>query len=270
MIAAKPPDISWYFNTAGVDAGEEYRWLAWESQGDTSTAEFVLLSALAGTPLLQLTSERTPSIVLGRIPDGSFVFFANRLVPPGAPEKGDYQHRPISASVLGVSTPGTDPRPLIATAAAAFEEDLAHRLPLRWTAGNPAIDPEAGQWPPSPRDSPPMPQEPDLHESVGLPWDQRASVAADLISLTAENLDVVPRDHVLVLQTDVLDRDQLRQMRPWRVISSELKEQVTFQRDPKSWHWQFPRQHRRIILICIGTAAVAAFVIWVVSRGRRG
>lgn len=267
MTAAESPGVSWYFNTAGVDVREEYRWLPWEPQGDPVAAESVLQAQLGGMPLYQLTSDRTPSIVLGRIADGSFVFYANRLVPAGAPEHGDYQNRPISASVLGVSTPSADPRSLITAAAAAFGGDLARRLPLRWTDGSPAIDPAAGQWPLERPGAEPVSRGPGLHQSFLLPLGHRQQVADDLALLITDQLRTVPSGRVLVLHTDVLDADQLRELRPWRAVSSgvEEKEQVTVRQDRKSGPWQIPVPAQLALAIVIGFLALAGFAAWYFS-----
>lgn len=264
MTTAESPGVAWYFNTAGVDANNDYRWFSWEPRHEASTAENVIYAPLAGTTLVQLTAN-TPSIILARSHDYGFVFYANRLAAPGAPEKGDYLGRPITASVLGVAAPGADPGPLVKATAAAAEGDLAGLLPLRWADGKPTLDLDSADWPPSQRLSRQAQQTPDFRESIGLPVADQALVTDALASIAADDLVDVSPDRLLVLRNDAMDRERLRQLHPWRAISPVLSEQVTFPPYPKSWT-------RRVILVTatvLSVAAIAWIVAWVISRWRR-
>jgi hypothetical protein len=259
--------VAWYFSTAGVGPDDGYRWLAADPRHDATTAEVMLHAPVAGTSLLGLTSEVTPSIVMSKVHDGGFVFYANRLAPPGAPEKGDLQRRPISASVLGIAPPDADPSPLIAAAVAALRQELARCLPLTWTAGSPKLVSEAESWPPPGRDALPQPQAAgqlrvaDLEESVGLNPAKRDLATTALASLSAADLEAFQTDRVLLVQTTVLELPDLERLRPWRAISPAVptvKEQVTFLRESKSaYRWQLSLG--LIALAVLATVLVAVF-----------
>jgi hypothetical protein len=247
--------VAWYLNTAGVSADDGYRWLALDPGHDAAKADVVLYAPFAGTTLVRLTSERTPSIVMLRTGDGSFIFYANKLAPPGAPEKGDYQRRPISASVLGIATDDAGPNVLVDAAIAALQGDLALNLPLEWTAGSPAVVGQPESWPAPRRGTVAQRQSAGLQESVAMPPADRSVTTSALAALSAADLGSFPRERILVLQTDVLDVPELQRLRPWRVISPRVDKQVTLLRDPKSWHyWQ-------LIVGLIALAVVAAVLL---------
>jgi hypothetical protein len=261
-MAPRPAGIAWYFKTAGAGEEDEYQWLAWEPGQQASQAELVLMAPVAGSTLVKLTSVNTPSSVLARLDDGQLVFYATRLTPPGAPEKGDHMNRRISASVLGVAAAHADPSVLIDAAVAALNEELASRLPLRWTEGSPAVDREPASWPLPGRDTTPGDEEADRRQSIGpppasrqsigLPPASRRAVAAALAALDQTDLQAFPGGRIVLLETDVIDLDQLDQLRPWRVVSPLVKQQVTFPRGSKSGH-----HGQLILLIIVGLAALA-------------
>jgi hypothetical protein len=251
-MAPRSAGVAWYFKTAGAGEEDEYQWLASEPGQQASQAELVLMAPVAGSTLVKLTSVNSPSSVLARLDDGHLVFYATRLTPPGAPEKGDHMNRRISASVLGVAAAHADPSVLIDAAVAALNEDLASRLPLRWTEGSPAVDPEPASWPLPGRGIVPRGQEADRQQSIGLPPASRPAVAATLAALSPTDLEAFPGGRIVLLETDVLDLEKLDQLRPWRVVSPLVKQQVTFPRGSKSGY------HRQLILVVIvGLAALA-------------
>jgi hypothetical protein len=252
--------VEWYFSTAGVQQSKEYRWFTWEERLSPVQADDMLAAPIAGTRLLDLTLENRPATVLARLDDGGFVFYANRLELNDAPAGGDHVTRRISVQVLGVAPDGVDPRGLVDAAVAAIQGDLGRQLPLSWTAGTPALDPRPERWPLSGRDVA-RAQPADLTTGLGLPRTDtsRSRVAADLAALSREELRKFPRDRVLALETEALDRSGLDELQPWRVISSALKVQVTFA-------WRPKRHDRELVLICglvvlVVVAVVLALVL---------
>src|SRR5262245_3790915 len=141
--------IQWFVQTAGVSQDQGYRWLALDGSRGEAWAKELVYGNLAGRPLLDMVSERTPSLVLGRRPDRSYLLFANGLRPPGAPAKGDYQGRPIRAVLLGYAPTGTDATALLDAAGAVLAGTLAAMLPLTWDADGPRLDAAAARWAPA-------------------------------------------------------------------------------------------------------------------------
>jgi hypothetical protein len=252
--------VFWYVQTAGVHPDDGYAWLSVDGDVDVSKADAVVYGNLAGRPLLKLTSERTPSVVLGRLASGGFVLFANRLPAPHAPAKGDYQGRTITATLLGVALPGTDPAALLDAAAAACTDELADLLPLTWSDGRPRIDRGVGQWPPPARRPEPGAVRPALAKGVALPSGEAATVATELAGLTADDLAAFAPNQLILLRTEALGRADLLGLQPWRAISSELTVRVTFPRERKSR----VRELTWLILSLVGLAVI----VWLIVRGR--
>jgi hypothetical protein len=234
VTGPEPPGMTWYFNTAGASEQDGYRWFAGKAGHAPSQAELLLMAPIAGSNLVKLTSEISPSIVLAKIPDWGYVFYATRLASPGAPAEGDHMKRRISVSVLGIAAADADACVLVDAAVAALQGDLAGRLPLSWTAGSPAIDQQPARWPLSKRDIVPLPRSGSDQESIGLPPARRSAAATALAALSSDDLGAFTPDRILLLDSDVVNLADLDRLRPWRVISPLVKEQVTFPRGSKS------------------------------------
>jgi len=257
---------AWYLQTAGVRPNQDYAWFPLDPAGDPDAPVSVMYMELAGGQLLRLTSPRMPSIVLARVADGGYVLVASRLEVPGAPDQGDYQNRPIRATLLGVAPPGADLDPIVSAAVAAFAGELGAALPVRWTDGTPAIDLGAGRWP-VPTSLPassgaPLP----VDGSIGLPAGAMPAVAGALAALSPGDLAAFPRDRVIALHTDTLGVDDLAQLRPWRAVSSELKEQVTFPRDRKSARTAAVRRPGAAAGAVVLAVLVVGLLVWWLGR----
>jgi hypothetical protein len=218
---------------------------------------------VAGRTLLDLVPEDTPSVVLGEMADGRRVLVAGGLRPSGAPTKGDYMHRPILATLLGVAPAGADPAPLLTAAAAALDRSLADTLPVAWTDGGPAVTP--GPWAPRPTGWT-AGRAPDLSESVAVPEHDRGTLVRELAAVRPEHLDRLSPDRPLLLATDMVDREDLDALRPWRAVSDTVTHRTPLGLKEGD-HPGFPRW---VILagVAVGGLAVLAWIVVTRILGR--
>ena len=268
----------WYVSTAGVGRDDDYRWLALAG-GAATEPQTVMYERLGGSErggserggseLGDLTSEseHKPSVLLWRRSDGSFAVYADGLLPPGAPAKGDYHGRTIRAALMGISA---DPAPLLAAAAAALAGRLAPAVPVRWEASSPVVADGADKWkPPEPRpDGDPTGLPAELAGSWGLPWERGPSVARELAGLDAAALRSYPKDRILLFSTKLIGVDQLEQFRPWRALTPSLSRPRDFKegkREPDA-----TGRRRPAVRVAVGVvAAVVVVAVWAVTRPSR-
>ena len=260
----------WYVSTAGVSRDDDYRWLALAA-GDITVPQDVVYERLGGSKLGDLTSdsELNPSVVLWRRSDGSFAVYADGMLHPDAPAKGDYHSRTIRVALMGISA---DPAPLLAAAALALTGDLAPAVPVRWVASSPVVVTGADRWsPPVPRPAgDPTGLPGDLHGSWGLPWAQSPAVARELAGLDAEALRSYPKGRILLFSTKLIGVDQLEQLRPWRALTPSLNRPREF-KEGKTEPGGTGRRRRvaagLAIPIAVGVAAAVVVVAaWASAR----
>jgi hypothetical protein len=260
--------VEWYFKTAGAEPEDGYRWLSWETRHVTVRADRLLKETrVAETTLQDLTLPSTPSIVLARFPDGRFAFYANEVLPQGAPEqgapKGDYMGRPIAVNVLGVAPADADPDCLLDAAVAAFRQQLARQLPLSWTAaGSPQLAaPRPDRWPEGIAVQ---------AEAADFNWisfrpqtdSARTDVAAQLAALSLTDLRKFPKDRILALESEALDLAGLERLQPWRAVTSQVdpvKEKVTRPWRPKSGGYPVLAVACGIVLLIVVAVLVLVF-----------
>jgi hypothetical protein len=257
----------WFLQTAGVGTDQDYRWLPLHAEDDPAVPQTVVYQPLGRHLLAELVSEQTPTILLWRRGDRSFVFYADGMLHPDAPARGDYQGRAIRAGLMGIAPADADPAPLLDAAVAALADDLAASLPVRWVASSPVLGAGADRWSPArPRvtaGSTGLPADPG--GSHGLPWDRRAAVARELTELPEPGLRAFPADRILLIVTRLLSAAQLAELRPWRALSPGLSHPREFKEDKRRHHRVFPVL--AVSLVGAGVLAVAAVLFWVVNRG---
>ncbi|ROO52318.1 hypothetical protein EDC02_7240 [Micromonospora sp. Llam0] len=224
--------VQWFVQTAGVGQDQGYRWLSLDGAGDEALPKTLTYQPVGGRRLVEFLSERAPSVVLGRRADRSYLLCVDGLRHPQAPAEGDYQGRPISTTLLGYAPSGADPRPLLAAAAAAVNDDLVARLPLRWVDSAPVVDPRSMPWTPPALAS--VRDRADVKGSVGLPLGERARIARDLAAVSRDDLHRFPADRLLILVNELLPIDQIAERRPWRAASSQLARAQEFKEDKRA------------------------------------
>ncbi|MFF5078263.1 hypothetical protein ACFY36_14520 [Actinoplanes sp. NPDC000266] len=247
--------ILWFVNTAGVSPDDGYQWRSLDGKTDPSEAKAVEYGSVAGRELLRLVTASRPCLVLGRLQDRSFVLYVSGLLPTGAPTQGDSQNRPITATLLGIASKATAPRPLVNAAAAALTGRLAEFLPLSWTAnGHPEIDMTRDQWlPPAPVSSA-VPNVQLSHGALVSPADA-GRVADELLSLRADQMADFPIDRPLVLMTNALVPAELEKLRPWRAISPQVARRIAFPDEDGFW------TRRRVLIAVLAGAVVVGGIL---------
>ncbi len=255
------PTVSWYIQTAGVKPGQDYTWLAVDQTDDPMYATVIVAGDVAERPLLDLVSERTPSVLLARRADGRHVLYANNLRPAGAPADGDYMRRPIRATLLGVAAAQEDAAmPLLDAAAAALSKSLADRLPLTWTEAGPAIVPSDTPWtPPASDRDPDAATRTDLQESIAVPVADQESVAKEITALHTHDLNDFPPDRPLLLATDMFDPEELATIRPWRALTPAVSTRKSLTKEGK-------RRPSKPVIVAVAAIGVALVKWFVVSR----
>jgi hypothetical protein len=264
------PSVAWYVQTAGASVDQGYRWLAVDPDGDPTVAGRVMQGDIAGRPLVNLLADSAPSVVLSRLDDGQWILLVSGLRPSAAPAEGDYLHRPIRVTIVGVAPSEADPTALLVAAAGALNGSLANALPLTWTEEGPAIVTSDSSWSPAPpagappADAPPAEFAVDIRESVAVPDADadRRRVAAEIVAAGPGHLDSLPRGRPLLLVTSMVDRKDLVALRPWRAVTSSVTQRTLLPKEERS-----PGCRSLCRFVAVGVGVGLALVAWfVLSR----
>ncbi|WP_431896740.1 hypothetical protein [Micromonospora haikouensis] len=251
--------VSWFVQTRGQKPHQDYLWLAVDPDADPQQAAEIVDGHIGLRRASDYLSDRTPSLLVARCGDGSFLFLANNLRPPSTPAGGDHAGRPIHATLMG--TTRDEFGSLLDAADAAIAGNLAAVLPLDWVDGTPVIAPSGHTWgPPKGNDSSSQVSV-NARASSALPASAAADAKQTLARLRAADPDALDRGRVLLASPgDAGTISEPASGVPRRTRKPEAPEPKAVKEDKRG---------DQFVLVVLGLAVGIGFIVllyWLVQR----